>query len=189
MSDKSIILLDLGRSRTLFDIPDSEGTTVFWLSYWKDLKGLQAFATSSAHRLGQDQYNAKKFPHVGVMHETYHAPRGSWEAIYDNLPPLGLGALNSLALYHPLRRLLTADEIHRWSEVRCRGKPQRIGLWRDARAKREKVNDVQSDGEDSLRQLLISLFLMWHFNCFISYIDLSYPQFAYKCLGNSFIQA
>ena len=86
-----VLYPDLGRTATLFDISDGEGLTTFWISYWKDLKGLQAFATSFAHRLGQDAYIAKKFPYMGVMHETYHSPKGSWETIYDNVPPLGLG--------------------------------------------------------------------------------------------------
>ena len=82
---------DLGRTATLFDISDKEGIATFWISYWKDLKGLQEFATSSAHRLGQNAYNKKRFPYMGIMHETYHSPKGSWETIYDNTPPLGLG--------------------------------------------------------------------------------------------------
>lgn len=86
---------DLGRTATLFDISDGEGVTTFWISYWKDLKGLQAFATSSAHRLGQDAYDAKKFPYMGVMHETYYSPKGSWETTYDNVPPLGFGESKS----------------------------------------------------------------------------------------------
>ncbi|MCJ1462835.1 hypothetical protein MMC07_001438 [Pseudocyphellaria aurata] len=81
----------LGRSATLFDISDGEGITTFWISYWKDLKGLQGFATSSAHRLGQNAYLKKRFPYMGIMHETYHSPKGSWETIYDNTPPLGFG--------------------------------------------------------------------------------------------------
>ena len=82
---------DLGRSATLFDISDDERITTFWISYWKDLKGLQGFATSSAHSIGQNAYLKKKFPYMGVMHETYHSPKGSWETIYDNMPPNGLG--------------------------------------------------------------------------------------------------
>ena len=82
---------DIGRTATLFDISDGEGITTFWISYWKDLKGLQKFATSSAHRLGQNAYLTNKFPYMGIMHETYHSPKGSWETIYDNIPPLGLG--------------------------------------------------------------------------------------------------
>lgn len=82
---------DLGRTATLFDISDTEWITTFWISYWKDLKGLQEFATSSAHSLGQNAYLKKKFLYMGVMHETYHSPKGSWETIYDNVPPIGLG--------------------------------------------------------------------------------------------------
>ncbi len=96
---------DLGRTATLFDTSDGEGITTFWISYWKDLKGLQEFAASSAHRLGQNAYIAKKFPYMGVMHETYHSPKGSWETIYDNLPPLGLGKSNLQPFQH-LRRCL-----------------------------------------------------------------------------------
>ncbi|MCJ1455811.1 hypothetical protein MMC28_006167, partial [Mycoblastus sanguinarius] len=80
----------MGRTATLFDISDGEGITTFWISYWKDLKGLQAFATSSAHRLGQNAYLRKEYPYMGIMHETFHSPNGSWETIYDNVPPLGL---------------------------------------------------------------------------------------------------
>ena len=85
------VFSDLGRTATLFDLSDGEGITTFYISYWKDLKGLQEFATSSAHRLGQNAYMTKKFPYMGIMHETYHSPKGSWETIYDNMPPLGFG--------------------------------------------------------------------------------------------------
>ena len=92
---KSDLYLDLGRSETLFDISDTEGITTFWISYWKDLNGLQEFATSPAHSLGQNAYLKKKFPYMGVMHETYHSPKGAWETIYDNVPALGLGKWKS----------------------------------------------------------------------------------------------
>lgn len=91
---------DLGRTATLFDISDKEGITTFWISYWKDLNGLQEFSTSSAHRLGQNAYNRKRFPYMGIMHETYHSPKGSWETIYDNTPPLGLGKWTFQTLQH-----------------------------------------------------------------------------------------
>ncbi|KAF1961551.1 hypothetical protein CC80DRAFT_488794 [Byssothecium circinans] len=83
----------LGRSATLCDTSDAAGTTTIWLSYWKDLKGLRAFANSAAHRLGQDRFNAKRFPYMGIMHETFHAPNGSWEAIYDSFRLWGIGTL------------------------------------------------------------------------------------------------
>lgn len=71
----------------------------------KDLKGLQQFSASAVHRLGQNNYNAKKYPYMGIMHETYYAPRGCWEAIYDDFPPWGLGS--STALSYLIKSLLT----------------------------------------------------------------------------------
>lgn len=83
--------LDLGRSHGLLDASDKEGTTMFYLSYWRDLKGLQQFSACSAHRVGMVGYVKQKFPHAGIMHETYHSPKGHWETIYDNMPPTGFG--------------------------------------------------------------------------------------------------
>ncbi|TVY12661.1 Monooxygenase [Lachnellula arida] len=82
----------IGRTATLADTSDSEGTTTVWISYWKNVKGLHDFAATAAHRLGQDRYTAGKYPYVGVMHELYHAPKGSYETIYGNFRPWGLGA-------------------------------------------------------------------------------------------------
>ncbi|KAL8728035.1 MAG: hypothetical protein Q9181_005485 [Wetmoreana brouardii] len=87
----SDLYLDLGRTATLVDYSDSERTPTIWLSYWRDLKGLQEFSTSAAHRLGQNNYHAKKYPYMAIMHETFYAPKGCWEAIYHEFPPWGLG--------------------------------------------------------------------------------------------------
>ena len=107
----------------MYDISDGEGITTFWLSYWKDLKGLQEFATSSAHRVGQNAYLAKKLPYMGILHETYHSPKGSWETIYDNVPPLGLGRwfISKTLQCWKVLFLLTLVEIYRKSQVRDRG--------------------------------------------------------------------
>lgn len=71
------------------------------MSYWRDLEGLHAFARSNAHMLGQTGWNNGKYPYVGIMHETYHAPKGHHEAIYGNFRRWGMGEL-SLAM--PLKR-------------------------------------------------------------------------------------
>lgn len=86
-----ILCSDLGRTATLVDYSDSERTPTIWLPYWKGLKGFQEFSASAAHRLGQRNYNAKKCPYMGNMHETFYAPKGCWETIYDEFPPWGLG--------------------------------------------------------------------------------------------------
>ncbi|KAF2642642.1 hypothetical protein P280DRAFT_385428, partial [Massarina eburnea CBS 473.64] len=77
----------LGHTGTLRDTTDSEGITMTWLSYWKNVEGLRDFAKSSIHQFGVVNYNKKKYPYMGIMHETYHAPSGHWETIYGNMPP------------------------------------------------------------------------------------------------------
>jgi hypothetical protein len=54
---------------------------------------LQAFANGPAHRKGWDLFVAttKKNPHIGIMHETYAAPKGHWETVYLNFTPFGFG--------------------------------------------------------------------------------------------------
>lgn len=75
----------------MFDSSDHEGVTAIWISYWRDVESLQRFAAASAHMLGRTEYEAGKHPYVGVFHETYHAPKGSYETIYSNFPRWGLG--------------------------------------------------------------------------------------------------
>jgi hypothetical protein len=90
--------LDLGKTRTFVDCFDeNDGLTYIWLSYWKDLKGLQEFSNSAPHRLGMKTYNAGKFPYFGIMHETFYAKKDSFETIYDNFPPFGMGKWTLLA--------------------------------------------------------------------------------------------
>lgn len=81
----------LGRTGTMHDTSDTEGTTVQWITYWKDLAGLQKFASATPHRTGWQGWNAGKYPHVGLMHELYNVPKGSYEAIYGDFPKWGLG--------------------------------------------------------------------------------------------------
>ncbi|CAI6336691.1 unnamed protein product [Periconia digitata] len=80
----------LGSSDVLFDMSDKQSTTVVFLTYWKDLAGLQEFAQGPSHRVGWNAYNQGHFPYMGIMHETYHAPKGHWETIYHNMRPFGM---------------------------------------------------------------------------------------------------
>ena len=66
------------------------------MSYWRDLDGLRQFANGPAHRAGQNAYNKGKYPHVGIMHELYYAPKNHWKALYDDFPPWGLGQYQSM---------------------------------------------------------------------------------------------
>ncbi|KAF2645857.1 hypothetical protein P280DRAFT_513737 [Massarina eburnea CBS 473.64] len=80
----------LGSSDILFDMSDKQSTTLIFLTYWKDLAGLQAFAECPEHRRGWDAFNKGKYPYMGMMHETYHAPKGHWETIYHDMRPFGM---------------------------------------------------------------------------------------------------
>ena len=90
----------MGRTRTMVEVADTEAITMTWLTYWTDIDKLQKFATSVSHRLGQNAYGTGRYNHVGIMHETYKVPKGSWESVYLNMRPFGLGAYpNSLILH------------------------------------------------------------------------------------------
>ena len=63
-----------------------------WISYWKDMDHLRAFAHGDAHRAGWDWYNAfSGHLYIGIMHEIYSVPKGHWENIYHHFRPFGMG--------------------------------------------------------------------------------------------------
>ncbi|KAF2872105.1 hypothetical protein BDV95DRAFT_492969 [Massariosphaeria phaeospora] len=73
---------------------DDTGTTMIWLSYWKTLDGLHDFAHAKAHRSGWlwwERGAEKKYKHLGIMHELYEVPAGSWETISANFKPFAFG--------------------------------------------------------------------------------------------------
>ena len=69
------------------------GNAIVTITYWKDIEHLHAFAQGPTHREGWDWWAAenKKYPHLGIMHETYAVPKGGWENIYQNFQPFGMG--------------------------------------------------------------------------------------------------
>jgi hypothetical protein len=76
----------------------SAGPRLFYVvQYWKTKEHLIAYASDQdkSHRPAWAAYNralksAKR--HVGVWHETYVVPAGSYEAIYVDMPAFGLAA-------------------------------------------------------------------------------------------------
>jgi heme-degrading monooxygenase HmoA len=83
----------LGKSPLLHATNESAGNTMCWLSYWKDMDSLQAFANSPVHKEGMSWYlktALKEHPSIGIMHETYRIPRGYWESVSHNMRPFGL---------------------------------------------------------------------------------------------------
>ncbi|KAL8878910.1 MAG: hypothetical protein Q9192_008346, partial [Flavoplaca navasiana] len=89
----------LGKSTSLLPLPTtptSSSPTILNISYWHSLTHLHAFAQSPAHRSGWDWWSSqarKRYPHLGIMHETYEAAKGRWENVYDGFGPVGMGAL------------------------------------------------------------------------------------------------
>ncbi|KAL8767742.1 MAG: hypothetical protein Q9209_005828 [Squamulea sp. 1 TL-2023] len=89
----------IGKSTALMSVPTSaasSGPAIFTMSYWKSIEHLHAFAQGPSHRKGWDWWSSKarkEFPHIGIMHETFEAPKGRWENIYEGFVPVGMGAL------------------------------------------------------------------------------------------------
>ena len=58
------------------------------------MQHLQDFAFGELHREGWNWWYkiGQQYPHLGIMHETYAVPARSWETVYQQFPPIGLGA-------------------------------------------------------------------------------------------------
>jgi len=56
------------------------------VGYFKTVEGLHAFAHDDLHRKWWTWWNRsyKKWSHMSIFHEVYHAPKGHWENIYIN---------------------------------------------------------------------------------------------------------
>src|SRR6266540_4683013 len=72
------------------------GRTLIVVQYWESFDALDGYARDHAlpHRRAWQRYlrEALHDPAVGLWHETYLADPGSWEGVYVNMPPWGLGA-------------------------------------------------------------------------------------------------
>jgi len=68
---------------------------VTFLQYWRSLDHLMRFAhdPGDEHRPAWKRFNqAAENDAVGLWHETYRVPAGSYEVVYANMPPYGLAA-------------------------------------------------------------------------------------------------
>jgi hypothetical protein len=71
--------------------------TYYVVQYWESMEKLYAYAADqdSLHRPAWAAFNRrarKGGSHVGIWHETYAVPAGSYESIYFAMPPFGLAA-------------------------------------------------------------------------------------------------
>ncbi|HSV21300.1 MAG TPA: DUF4188 domain-containing protein [Casimicrobiaceae bacterium] len=74
--------------------------TVVMLQYWRSMDQLLAYATDrdAAHLPAWASFNRAvgTSGSVGIWHETYAVRPGSYETIYVNMPPFGLGKAGTL---------------------------------------------------------------------------------------------
>ena len=70
------------------------------VQYWRSFERLETYARSrdSAHWPAWVAFNKHVGSNgdVGIWHETYLVPAGSYECVYNNMPPTGLGAATRL---------------------------------------------------------------------------------------------
>ena len=77
------------------------GRTIISLQYWRSVSHLMEYA-SSRNREHLPAWAAftrsvGDSGDVGIWHETYSVKPGSYETIYHNMPPFGLGRVGTLA--------------------------------------------------------------------------------------------
>ena len=74
--------------------------TVILLQYWRSMEQLLAYAKNKdgQHLPAWRAFNQSIGTDgtVGIWHETYAASLGSYESVYVNMPPFGLGKAGSL---------------------------------------------------------------------------------------------
>ena len=70
------------------------------VQYWRSFEHLETFARNrnATHWPAWVAFNKRVGSNgeVGIWHETYLVPAGGYECVYNNMPPVGLGAATSL---------------------------------------------------------------------------------------------
>ncbi len=70
------------------------------VQYWRSFEHLEAYARSrdAEHWPAWVAFNKRVGSNgdVGIWHETYLVSAGSYDSVYNNMPPIGLGAATSL---------------------------------------------------------------------------------------------
>jgi hypothetical protein len=72
-----------------------------FIQYWRSFEHLANFARDpeASHRSAWTAFNRRvkdSRGDVGIWHETYLVPAGSYEAVYSGMPPIGLGTVGRL---------------------------------------------------------------------------------------------
>ena len=106
----------LGKS-TITTMPTpGGGVALVTISYWRSIDHLHAFAASPLHKAGWEWFGsiAKKWPHIGILHETFEAKQNGWENVYKNSWPVGMVSpliLSAILVTYARKFLLTSSSI------------------------------------------------------------------------------
>ena len=99
---KMIVELSKDRSLGLLGTPRTmvSGRVITVLQYWDSFESLQNYSRANdlKHLPAWRRFNKKVRDNgaVGIYHETYSAKAGTFETVYGNMPPFGLGAATAL---------------------------------------------------------------------------------------------
>jgi hypothetical protein len=89
----------------------SDWRVLFFVQYWRSFDELMNWANNSdlQHKPAQKAFFKRTAynGHVGVWHETYKVAAGQFEAIYANMPRMGLAAAGT---YRQLRKSSTGHD-------------------------------------------------------------------------------
>jgi hypothetical protein len=70
------------------------------LQYWRSFEHLEGYARSkdAKHWPAWVKFNKRvgSSGAVGIWHESYLVPAGRYDSVYNNMPPIGLGAVSEL---------------------------------------------------------------------------------------------
>lgn len=90
------------------------------VQYWRSFAHLTAYASNrnAAHLPAWAAFNRTIGSNgdVGIWHETYHVAAGTYETVYNNMPPFGLGVAGRL-LPATGRRFTAAGRVQAGEEV------------------------------------------------------------------------
>ncbi|MBO1330631.1 DUF4188 domain-containing protein [Streptomyces sp. VRA16 Mangrove soil] len=111
-----MMLRELGKDRSLGLLNHVLGTanprTYFVTQYWESKEKLLTYAAAPGRRhqpwwARLNRYARRSGGHVGLWHETYVVPAGSFETIYFDMPPHGLAKAHGV---RPLREGVQAQD-------------------------------------------------------------------------------
>uniref|UniRef100_A0AAU2V466 DUF4188 domain-containing protein n=1 Tax=Streptomyces sp. NBC_00003 TaxID=2903608 RepID=A0AAU2V466_9ACTN len=107
--------------------------TYYVVQYWESKEKLYAYAHSPEmfhHRawaiLNRKERKGKLRGHVGLWHETYIVPEGSYESIYADMPPFGLATATGV-LPLEARGRSAAERLGRRAKAGSAHQPARAG--------------------------------------------------------------